>query len=242
MNNRIAKCENYREYFTAEYMMGPNSLRLLDELADGEPALEGCGRVLDLGCGMALTSAYLARETGAATVFAADLWIAASDNLRRIREWGLEDRIIPLHADALALPFADDYFDAIVSVDAFHYFGCADGVFAEKLLPLLRVGGSALICIPGIKQEPAGELAALMDEWAEEDAASFHTAAWWKEHIALGCEDAVEVEVREAACADLAWEEWFASGHEFAARDREFLARGLGELLCFVIIKATRTA
>lgn len=33
------------------------------------------------------------------------------------------DRVIPIHADANELPYADEYFDAIVSIDAYHYFG-----------------------------------------------------------------------------------------------------------------------
>ena len=45
-NNRI---EKYREFFTKEYLMGPNSLRLLDEMLMKYPLKEG-GRVMDLDC------------------------------------------------------------------------------------------------------------------------------------------------------------------------------------------------
>jgi len=30
---------------------------------------------------------------------------------------------VPVHADANELPYADEYFDAVVSVDAYLYFG-----------------------------------------------------------------------------------------------------------------------
>ena len=88
-------------------------------------------RVLDLGCGAALSSLFLANETQADCVWALDLWVSPTDNLQRIRENPLEHKIIPIHGDALALPFAHEYFDTIVSVDTYHYFGCEDNIFAE---------------------------------------------------------------------------------------------------------------
>ena len=55
----------YSQYFTKDYLMGPNSFRLLEELLRRSPA-DGCyDRTLDLGCGMALTSVFLANETPA---------------------------------------------------------------------------------------------------------------------------------------------------------------------------------
>jgi len=53
-------------------------------------------------------------------VWATDLWIAATDNWKRICEAGLEDSVFPIHADAKALPYADQFFDAIVALDSYH--------------------------------------------------------------------------------------------------------------------------
>src|SRR5918997_725017 len=78
--------------------------------------------VLDLGCGRATSSIFLAREFGV-QVWATDLWIGASENSLRIRDAGLEDRVFPLHADARSLPYAGEYFDAIVSLDSYPYYG-----------------------------------------------------------------------------------------------------------------------
>jgi cyclopropane fatty-acyl-phospholipid synthase-like methyltransferase len=58
MNNR--KCDQYKELFTAEYLMGPNSMRLLDEMLEKYPLRKG-SRVMDLGCGKGITSLYLAK-------------------------------------------------------------------------------------------------------------------------------------------------------------------------------------
>lgn len=228
------RIEKYNEFLTKEYLMGPNSLRLLDELLGHVPETVS-GRVLDLGCGMAVTSLFLARETAADTVYAADLWITATDNYARIRQWGEEKRIIPLHSDACDLPFANGYFRAIISVDAYHYFGCREGFFAEKMLPLLESGGYALIAIPGLKREFTDGIPELMTEWAEDDALCFHSAQWWKEHISQGVENA-DVYVCESEQFDAIWNDWFQSGHEYAANDKEYLERGVADMLSFIFI------
>ena len=241
MTNHTERCEKYRRYFTKEYMMGPNSLRLLDELIRRTPADVCYDRTLDLGCGMALTSFFLAKETPAKTVFAFDLWISASDNYTRIRDFQLEDKVVPVHGDAADMPFARGYFDAVVSVDSYHYFGCREGVFTEKILPFLREGGTALIAVPGLKEKPEGELRTLFENWAEgDDALSFRTADWWKALLEKECGDRCEVEVREAECFEKAWEDWFNSGNEYGIRDREVLEKGLNRILNFVLIYIRR--
>lgn len=239
MTNEMIK-NKYGRFFTIEYMMGPSSLRLLDELLENCPEACGGRRTLDLGCGEALSSIFLANETKADAVYATDLWISATDNLKRITENGLEDRIIPIHADALALPYADEFFDTIVSVDAYHYFGCADGVFAEKILPLVKPGGHILIGIPGLHCEPEGEMKTLMHEWAEDDEYMFHTTEWWKAHLEKDCAGKVEIKAYESERFEEAWDDWFATRHEYAVRDEEFMRKGLDRVLNFVMLEIKR--
>ncbi len=233
MNN----IEKYRQYFTKDYLMGPNSFRLLDELIRRKPSDVRFNRTLDLGCGFALTSLFIVNETDADYVYAYDLWVPASENYQRIRDSHLEDRIIPIHGDAMDMPFAQTYFDAIVSVDAYHYFGCREGVFAEKILPFVKSGGYVMIAIPGLKEQPEGDLKRLFETWAEgDDAQLFKTAAWWKELLKNECDGTCDITVKEAKCFDIAWQEWFDSGHEFGIRDREFLQKGLDRILNFILI------
>lgn len=233
----MSNIERYQPYFTKEYLMGPNSFRLLDELIQRRPEGVRFDRTLDLGCGFALTSLFIANETDAKHVYAFDLWIPATENYARIRNNGLEDRIIPIHGDAMDMPFAREYFDAIVSVDAYHYFGCREGVFTEKVLPFVKKGGSVLIAVPGLKAQPQGELKELFETWAEgDDAELFKTAAWWEKLLKDECKGSCAVEVKEAACYDVAWQEWFASGHEYGVRDKEFLDKGLYDILNFLLI------
>ena len=233
--------DRYSRFFTKDYLMGPNSFRLLDELIRRAPFDVCYDRTLDLGCGMALTSAFLANETPARTVYAFDLWVDPADNLSRIRELGLEERVIPIHGDAMEMPFARGYFDAIVSVDAYHYFGCREGVFTEKILPYIRQDGSVLIAVPGLKEQPRGSLHTLFETWAEgDDALCFQTPEWWKTLLEKECGDRCDITVMEAECYDAAWEDWFNTGHPFGLRDREFLSQGLYGILNFVLIYARK--
>ena len=56
-------------------------------------------------------------------VWATDLWISVSERFQRVRDAGVEDGVFPIHADARSLPFAAEFFDAIVCIDAFPYYG-----------------------------------------------------------------------------------------------------------------------
>ena len=231
------KADKYKQFFTKEYLMGPNSFRLLEELIRRAPFEPCWNRTLDLGCGLALTSVFLANETPADSVYAFDLWIDATDNLKRIRDLSLENRIIPIHGDALDMPFARGWFDTVVSVDSYHYFGCREGVFAEKILPFVRRGGSVMIAVPGLKEEPRGTLRRLFETWAEgDDALCFKTPGWWKDLLDKECDGRCEISVLEAECFDAAWQDWFSTGHEYGIRDRDFLSRGLDQVLDFVLI------
>src|SRR5947209_14286309 len=112
------------EWVLANASGGANALWLTEWLAPALGLRPGM-RVLDLGCGKASSSVFLRREFGV-QVWATDLWISAAENVRRIRDAGVEDGVFPLHADARALPFAPEFFDAIVCIDSFYYFGSAD--------------------------------------------------------------------------------------------------------------------
>ncbi len=79
--------------FLRATMMGPNCVRFAEELTANIP-LSPNMRVLDLGCGMGLSSIYLARTFGV-RVFAADLWINPSDNFARFRDFGLKTPLSP---------------------------------------------------------------------------------------------------------------------------------------------------
>lgn len=229
--------EKYGKYFTKEYLMGPNTVRLLEEMLRRFP-LKKCARVLDIGCGTGLSSLFLSDETNA-TVVALELWCSAAENLRRIRSWRKEASIIPVHADATQRPFADDYFDAVVSVDAYHYFGCKPDFFSEHVLPLVKRGGQVLIAVPGLREEFGETVPEEILEWVGDEHVLFHSCDWWRKTIGVH-PDIERVEVVELECEDEAWQDWFDSKHEYAERDREFFDRGIGKYLNIVGIAVTK--
>jgi len=81
--------------------MGPNVLWLTEFLCEKMELKPGM-RVLDMGCGKALSSVFLAKEYGV-QVWANDLWISASENWQRIKEAGLENQVFPIYAEAESL-------------------------------------------------------------------------------------------------------------------------------------------
>ena len=160
---------------------GANSLWLTEWLAS-ELELKPGMHVLDLGCGCASSSIFLAREYGV-TVWAADLWFSASDNLRRICDAGLERTVYPIHADARSLPFAADFFDAIVSVDSYFYFG-TDDHYLNYLARFVKPNSAIAIAQAGLIQEIEDPLPEHLQAWwaSEPSMWCLHSSAWWRRH------------------------------------------------------------
>ena len=83
-----------------------------------------------MGCGKGCSSVFLAKEYGV-TVFANDLWISATENLRWFEAAGVAGLVFPIQAEAHALPYAEGFFDAAVSFNSYHYYGTADTYFPK---------------------------------------------------------------------------------------------------------------
>lgn len=74
-----------------ENKMGCQCLWLVESLSQIMTLKPGM-RILDMGCGNALTSIFLAKEFGV-TVFANDLWVSPTDNWKRICNEGVENLV-----------------------------------------------------------------------------------------------------------------------------------------------------
>ena len=185
LNNRLfskqfpRSSQYHPEWVLASSSGGANSLWLTEWLTTALDLQPGM-RVLDLGCGRASSSIFLHREFGV-QVWATDLWFSASENIQRIRDADAEDGVYPLHADARSLPFAPDFFDAIVCVDSFPYFG-TDDLYLNYLAQFVKPGGALGIVGAGLVQEIEGHVPDHLEEWWTQDLWGLHSSGWWRRH------------------------------------------------------------
>jgi ubiquinone/menaquinone biosynthesis C-methylase UbiE len=82
-------------------------------------------------------------------VWSVDLWFSVSERYERIRDAGVDDGVFPLHADARSLPFANEFFDAIVSIDSFFYYG-TDDLYLNYLARFAKPGAQIGIAGAGL--------------------------------------------------------------------------------------------
>jgi cyclopropane fatty-acyl-phospholipid synthase-like methyltransferase len=229
-----------------ENQMGPNALWLAEWLTAAMPVAHGA-RVLDLGCGKAMSSIFVAREFGA-QVWATDLWISPDHNRRRAVEAGVADLVYPIRAEAHALPYAEGFFDAAISIDAYQYFG-TDVLYLGYLSRFVRPGGLIGVVVPTLTREldePPEHLTRPQSNgkvfW-EDGCWSFRTAESWRR---LWERSGSVAEVRVDTLED-GWRHWrdFERALEMAGRsifpsDAEALDEDRGRTIGFTRVIATR--
>lgn len=237
---KFIKSNKYDKKFIDENLMGPNSMKMLEELLESVKLEKGM-RVLDLGCGKGLTSILLAKEFGV-QVFATDLWIDATQNYKTFKAMSLENQIIPIHADAGDLPYANEYFDAIISIDSYYYFG-TEPDYMDKLARLVKKGGVIALAFPGVKNELDGVLPdEMMLSWAQakEDVfKTFHSIPWWKELLSQSKEINIK-SIQEMQCFEETWQDWLACDNEYAINDRLSMEAGAGKYMNLIAILAKK--
>ena len=214
-NQFMAKPENVE--FVKETMMGPNAMRVTEELVSHLTITENM-RVLDLGCGKGLSSLLLAKKYGVSVV-AADLWIAPTENFERFKSLGIDEQVMPISVDATqGLPFAKGYFDLLISVDGYHYFGDQAGVLGT-MASFVKKGGYIALAIPGIIYEFGDNVPEEMKPfWNADMERTIHSLEWWEE---LWSKDkGLEImDIREMDCCKQSWDEWLMAYHPIVATD-----------------------
>jgi ubiquinone/menaquinone biosynthesis C-methylase UbiE len=180
ISERFPRASKYdADWVLAGVSGGANPLWLAEWLCEAMDLRPGM-RLLDLGCGRALSSIFLHREFGV-QVWATDLWFSASENLQRIRDADVQDNVFPIHSDARSLPFAAEFFDAAISIDSFPYYG-TDDLYLSYLTRFLKTGGQIAIAGAGLMREVGAAPPPHLREWWTHDLCCLHSASWWRKH------------------------------------------------------------
>lgn len=240
VSSRFPRASRYHpEWILASVSGGANSLWLtewLSEVVDLRPGM----RVLDLGSGRGASSIFLRREFGV-QVWSTDLWCSVSERFQRVKDAGVEDGVFPIHVDARALPFASEFFDAIVCIDSFPYYG-TDDLYLNYLARFVKSGGVVAIAGASVIQEFEDEVPAhLRAWWAQDQAWCLHSAAWWRRHWERT--GIVDVEVADAMPDG--WQRWL-DWHRVIAPDNkeeiDTLEADRGRYLGYVRVVGRRRA
>ena len=239
LNDQFPRSSAYHpEWIVASVGGGANSLWLTEWLASALQLRPGMN-VLDLGCGRAASSILLSREYQV-KVWATDLWCSASENHQRVRDAGVAESVYPIHADARALPFASDFFDVVVSIDSYFYFG-TDDHYLNYLARFVKPGGVIAIASAGLMHEIEGPLPEHLQAWwaGERGMWCLHSAAWWRRHW----ERTGIVDIELADSMPDGWKLWVDWHHLIAPDNRveiEAVQSDRGEHLGYVRVVGRR--
>lgn len=226
------------DWILATVSGGANSLWLTEWLTSAMNLQPGM-RVLDLGCGRGASSVFLHREFGV-DVWATDLWFDADDRAKRIRDAGVETGVTVVAADARSLPFSPGFFDAIVSIDSFFYYG-TDDLYLNYLARYLKPGGTIGIAGAAVMREVTDGLPEHLRAWWTQDLWCLHSAEWWRRHW----QKTGLVDVFVADTMPDGWQRWLDWHHLVApgnAVEIAALEADRGRYLGYARVIARRTA
>ncbi len=180
LHDRFPRANGYHpDWVIGSASGGANSLWLTEWLTERMDLRPGM-RVLDLGCGRGASSIFLHYEFGV-EVWATDLWFSAEERQQRIDAVGASSSIHPIHANARSLPFTENFFDAILSIDSFFYFG-TDDLYLNYLARFVKPGGQLGICGVAITKEFDGAIPERLSKWWQQSNWIMHSAPWWRRH------------------------------------------------------------
>jgi SAM-dependent methyltransferase len=116
------------------------------------------------------------------------------------------------------LHFANSYFDAIICIDSYYYYGTGDSYLDTHIAPLLKDGGILAVSVPGLFREFGTNVPDEMKPFfAEEDDRILHDTNWWKR--LWGNSNSIElIDAFSHKCHTAAWEDWLACDNPHAKK------------------------
>jgi len=140
-------------------------------------------KVLELGAGNCVNACFLAKHFGT-HVIAVDLDADVSKNWQTVIRKGMGDKVLPLKSDARHLPFPENYFDAIISLNSYFYFGI-DDLYLPYITKYLKKDGYICIASPCYKEEinESTPEHLLFDYPENLESYAIHSPDWWENHF-----------------------------------------------------------
>lgn len=161
--------------------------------------LDGGSRLLDVGCGMGSQDLYLLRGFGPLSIDALDVtWPHVEHARRRAREAGCESRVRFHHGTATSIPFPDETFTHVLSIEAPEHFDTRED-FLREAYRVLAPGGVAAFADYTLKRPPRGPLERFVVEAAR--------SLWKVPRVNVITSDAYRETMRRAGFANVEVEE-----------------------------------
>ena len=234
------RASRYDPLWILQNSMGMNVLWLTEWLTNAVD-LRPEVRVLDLGCGKGISSVFLAKEFGA-RVWAVDLWDGPEKTWKHSKSFGVDHLVVPEKGDARNLPFVDGFFDAILCIDSYIYFG-TDDHFLNYILKFLTPGGTLAVAMPGLMKDFEDGVPQHLKPFWGQDCWCWHTLEWWK-HLweRTGLVDMVEADTLPDGCGlYVRWKEaQDTAGLNPWPHDTAILKQDAGEYVGFIRLAARK--
>jgi len=177
ISEQFPRSNKYNPIWVLNNAMGPHPLWQAEFLLQSFDLKPGM-RVLDLACGKGTTSVFLAREFGV-QVYALDLWEPPDEKWENAKAYGVEHLITPVYGDARDLPFAPGFFDAVICINSYMYFGMDEG-YLESILKFLRTGGQLGIIMTSYVKEITDGIPEYIRDFLGDELWTWQTLSWWR--------------------------------------------------------------
>ena len=169
------------------------------------------------------------------------IYVADTEELRNALKNAMAgDEIILIKADANDLPFAHEFFNAIICADSYNYFGRDDNFLDEKIIPFIKPGGYVYIAVPGMKKDCHDDLPdELLLSWNEEQLDYIHDMDYWRNIVDKSNKSKV-ISIKQMEGNEELWTDWINCDNEYAAGDKKAVDAGACKYLNFISIVLQR--
>jgi cyclopropane fatty-acyl-phospholipid synthase-like methyltransferase len=173
------KSQQYDLAWVQKHALGGNPLLGMESLTNIVP-LRPQMRVLDLACGIGITSVFLQREFGV-QVWAIDNGADLNKMFSLFESEKVAQNAFPMAIDARDLPFPDSFFDAIFCVNAYTYFG-TDDKYLPYIARFLKPDGYLAISDICLKDEihTVSEIPTFLKSNFAQYWYHIHAPNWWQ--------------------------------------------------------------